>query len=190
MGNLSVTKEKNIIDCSQIFLEKSGSINEINKIFPYKVCTIQDLYDMTSLKNGINIDLAADLIYKSKNIKIIISENKEFENLSVQLCESLKLLSINAKMFDLEDKIELEKSDVVLVLNSDLNCECYKNFFNEYSTKNLKIINVLSEKDRNQKDIFGINLYHLDGFNFDKTLCIEILLKSINLGILAKCSEQ
>ena len=117
-------------------------------------------------------------------------QSKEFENLSLQLCEWLKLLGINAKMFDLENDIELEKSDVVLALSSDLNCECYKNFFNEYSTKNLKIINVLSEKDRNQKDIFGINLYHLDGFNFDKTLCIEILLKSIYLGILAKCSEQ
>lgn len=190
MGNLSVTKEKNIIDCSQAFLEKSGSINEINKTFPYKVCTIQDLYDTTSLKNGVNIDLAASLIYKSKNMRIILPHNKDFENLFTQFCDSLKRLGIYAKILSLENDIELEKIDIVLVLNSDLNFEYYKNLLNDRSTKKLKIINVLSEKDRNKKDIFGINLYHLDSFNLDKNLCIEILLNSLYFGLLVKFNKQ
>lgn len=190
MGNLSVTKEKNIIDCNQIFLKKNGFVNKINKIIPYKVCTIQDLYDMTSLKNGVNIDLVADLIYKSRNIKIILPNSKDLENLFSQFCESLKPLSIDSKIFSLEKNIELEENDVILVLNSNLSCKYYKNFLDECSTKNLKVINVLSEKDRNKKDIFGINLYHLDSFNLDKNLCIEILLNSLYFGFLVKFNKQ
>ena len=192
MGNLSATKEKNIINCSKLFLEKNSSIsiNEINKIFPCKVCTIQDLYDVTSLKNGINIDLAADLMYKSKNIKIVLPENKNFENLSVQLCESLRLFGLNAEVCELKDGFALEDNDTVLILDSTLSKENYKNFLNKSSIKGLKIINILSEKCKNQENNFEITLYYLDDFNFDKTLCVEILLKSIYLGIMARYSAQ
>lgn len=187
MGNLSGTKEKNVINCSSIFFKKQSSISEINKSFPYKVCTIQDLYDATSLKNGTNIDLAANLICKAQNIKIVLSENKNFENLSVQFCKSIKLLGLNAELCNSNDEFAFGKNNTVLLF-FDLNRENYKCFFNKSSIKGLKIINVLSEKCKNKENNFKLNLYHLDWFNFEKALCVEILLKSVYLGVLAKCS--
>ena len=61
-------RKKNIIEYKTILLEKSNSIDDFHRIFPCTVCSIQDLYDVTSLKTNINIDLAADMIYNLKRI--------------------------------------------------------------------------------------------------------------------------
>ena len=131
MGNLSSTKEKNIVNCGSVFLKKQFSINEINKSFPYEVCTIQDLYDATNLKNGTNIDLAADLINKTENIKIVLTENSEFKDLSIKFCESLRALGLNAERCNLKEGIILENSNVLMMLDFDLRCKYLKKFFNK-----------------------------------------------------------
>lgn len=190
MGNLSSTKEKNIVNCGSVFLKKQFSINEINKSFPYEVCTIQDLYDATNLKNGTNIDLAADLINKTENIKIVLTENSEFKDLSIKFCESLRALGLNAERCNLKEGIILENSNVLMMLDFDLRCKYLKKFFNKSTNKSVKIINILSEKHENEKNDAELNLYHLDWFNFSKALCVEILLKSVYLGILTKCYTQ
>lgn len=186
MGNLSFIKEKNIIDCRSIFLEKSKSINKINKTFSYTVCTIQDLYDITSLKNGVNIDFAAQLIFNSKNIKIISHLNKKNKNLLENVCKSFKLIGINANSYDFNDEFELKNDDIILMLSSDLKNENYKKFLIECVSKKIKIIKISSEKNKIQDCMPKINLYHLDCAEFDKLLCLEVLLQCVYLGILAK----
>ena len=173
MGNLSGTREKNIINCGSVLLQENNSINEINKVFPYTICTVQDLYDVTSLKNGINIDLAAELICDTKNVKIITSKDEKVNALLAAMCESLKILGIQA---DLCSNITDIKEVAVFLLTEDLQEKCY-----EY----LKVINILPEKKKKNENISEIQLYHIDCTHFGRLMCLEILLNCLYLGVLA-----
>ena len=186
MNVLNNIKEKFVFDCSTV-LQKEKNIL-LNKNSRDKIFTLQDLYDMTALNNDINIDLAADLIYNSKNLKIIVESRKEIFELFVEFSKSIKLLGINcAELYEMKNNVDLKNTDVALIFFNDQESELYCNFLRQCLKEKSKIINILSEKiDKVENKKTITNLYYLGCTQLDKVMCIDILLKCIYLGLLTK----
>ena len=101
--------EKVAVNCGSSLAEKEISLNENENAKEnsptYKIYSLQDLYDLTSVKNGDNIDLAASLIYNAKKVTIIIAGKNEdnIRNLLAEIAKSFEALGINVLIFDNED---------------------------------------------------------------------------------------
>lgn len=176
--------EKITVNCGSSLAEKEISLNENKKenTPTYKIYSLQDLYDLTSVKNGDNVDLAASLIYNAKKVTIIVDKkNEDIRNLLVEIAKSFEALGINVLIFDNEDISKLEKNDVVIKINLSDNVN-YK-LFNQ--GLDLKIINVYLDKSSDHAG-HGVNLYSLNLKNIDRLLSVEVLLKCVYLGVLAK----
>lgn len=176
--------EKIAVNCGSSLAEKEISLNENKKenTPTYKIYSLQDLYDLTSVKNGDNVDLAASLIYNAKKVTIIVDKkNEDIRNLLVEIAKSFEALGINVLIFDNEDISKLEKNDVVIKINLSDNVN-YK-LFNQ--GLDLKIINVYLDKSSDHAG-HGVNLYSLNLKNIDRLLSVEVLLKCVYLGVLAK----
>lgn len=183
-------RKKNIIEYKTILLEKSNSIDDFHRIFPCTVCSIQDLYDVTSLKNNINIDLAADLIYNLKRIKIFLSTDDNIKTLFVNIFASLEFFGLKVDLYDLNADFCLEKNDSVIILSADIEDEIYKNFLKNCIEKEVNVVNILPEKINMMENKCGLNLFYLSCKQFDEFLCIEILLRCLYLGVLTKIYTQ
>lgn len=178
--------EKIAVNCGSSLAEKEISLNEnenVKKNAPtYKIYSLQDLYDLTSVKNGDNIDLAASLIYNAKKVTIIMDKNNEdIKNLLVEIAKSFEALGINVLIFDHENISKLEKNDVVIKINLSGNVD--NKLFNK--GLDLKIINIYLDKSSDHAG-HGVNLYGLNLKNIDRLLSVEVLLKCVYLGVLAK----
>lgn len=186
MRVLNSIKEKDVFDYSTVLQKEKDVL--LNKNSKDKVCTIQDLYDMTVLNNDINIDLAADLIYNAKSLKIIADSSKDIFELFANFSKDIKLLGINcAELYSMGNNVILEKNDTVLVFYNNQKGELYRSFLWQCLKKKLKIINISSkkiEKFENKKTI--TNLYYLSCSQLNKVMCIEILIKCVYLGLLTK----
>lgn len=184
MWSLRRMSEKIAVNCGSSLAEKEISLNENKKenTPTYKIYSLQDLYDLTSVKNGDNVDLAASLIYNAKKVTIIVDKkNEDIRNLLVEIAKSFEALGINVLIFDNEDISKLEKNDVVIKINLSDNVN-YK-LFNQ--GLDLKIINVYLDKSSDHAG-HGVNLYSLNLKNIDRLLSVEVLLKCVYLGVLAK----
>lgn len=178
--------EKIAVNCGSSLAEKEISLNENeNKkenAPTYKIYSLQDLYDLTSVKNGDNIDLAASLIYNAKKVTIIIDKkNEDIRNLLAEIAKSFEALGINVLIFDDENISKLEKNDIVIKIN--LNSDVDDKLFN--LGLDLKIINIYLDKSSDHAG-HGVNLYGLNLKNIDRLLSVEVLLKCVYLGVLAK----
>lgn len=186
MWSLRRMSEKIAVNCGSSLAEKEISLNEnenVKKNAPtYKIYSLQDLYDLTSVKNGDNIDLAASLIYNAKKVTIIMDKNNEdIKNLLVEIAKSFEALGINVLIFDHENISKLEKNDVVIKINLSGNVD--NKLFNK--GLDLKIINIYLDKSSDHAG-HGVNLYGLNLKNIDRLLSVEVLLKCVYLGVLAK----
>lgn len=186
MNVLNSIKEKDVFDCST-FLQKKENIL-LNKSSRDLFFKLQDLYDMTVLNNDINIDLAADLIYNSKNLKIIVESSKEIFELFIEFFKSIKLLGVNCvELYEMKNNVNLKNTDVALIFYNGQESELYHNFLDQVLKGKFKIINILSEKtDKIESKKTVTNLYYLSCAQLDKVMCVEILLKCIYLGLLTK----
>ncbi len=176
--------EKIAVNCGSGLAEKEISLNENEKenAPTYKIYSLQDLYDLTGVKNGDNIDLAASLIYNAKKVTIIMDKkNEDIRNLLVEIAKSFEALGINVLIFDDENISKLGKNDVVIKINLRRNVD--NKLFNR--GLDLKIINVYLDKSRDHAG-HGVNLYSLNLKNIDRLLSVEVLLKCVYLGVLAK----
>lgn len=177
-------EEKIAVNCAsglvekEIFLDK----NEKKDSPTYKIYSLQNLYDLTSIKNSDNIDLAANLIYNAKKVSLLINKkNESIKNLVVEIAKFFETLEISVLIFDDTNISKLEKNTVIIKLNLKKNV---KNKLS-ISEKNLKIININLYKSSNCNER-GINLYGLKLKNIDPLLSIEVLLKCVYLGVLSK----
>ncbi len=184
MWGLNRMREK--IAANYVFglIEKENSLNENKKedAPSYKIYSLQDLYDLTSIKNGNNIDLAASLIYNTKKVSLLINKkDKNIKNLIVEIAKSFELLGIRVLIFDDTSISKLEKNAVIIKLNLKSNV----NDKLSISERDLGLINIYLDKNSNC-DGYCVNLYGLNLKNIDLLLSIEVLLKCIYLGVLAK----
>lgn len=176
--------KKIAVNCGSSLAEKEISLNENEKenAPTYKIYSLQDLYDLTGVKNGDNIDLAASLIYNAKKVTIIMDKkNEDIKNLLVEIAKSFEALGINVLIFDDENISKLGKNDVVIKINLRRNVD--KKLFNR--GLDLKIISVYLDKSSDHAG-HGVNLYSLNLKNIDRLLSVEVLLKCMYLGVLAK----
>lgn len=184
MWSLRRMSEKIAVNCGSDLAEKEISLNEnARENAPtYKIYSLQDLYDLTSLKNGDNIDLAASLIYNVKKVTIVIDKkNEDIRNLLVEIAKSFEALRINVLIFDDKDISKLEKNDVIIKLNLSDNVD--DKLFNK--GLDLKVINIYLDKSSEHTG-YDVNLYSLNLKNIDRLLSVEVLLKCVYLGVLAK----
>ncbi len=187
MWSLRRMSEKVAVNCGSSLAEKEISLNENENAKEnsptYKIYSLQDLYDLTSVKNGDNIDLAASLIYNAKKVTIIIAGKNEdnIRNLLAEIAKSFEALGINVLIFDNEDISKLEKNDVVIKINLSDNVD--DKLFNR--GLDLKIINIYLDKSSDHVG-HGVNLYGLNLKNINRLLSVEVLLKCVYLGVLAK----
>lgn len=186
MWSLRRMSEKIAVNCGSSLAEKEISLNKNENAKEnaptYKIYSLQDLYDLTSVKNGDNIDLAASLIYNAKKVTIIIDKkNEDIRNLLVEIAKSFEALGINVLIFDDENISKLEKNDVVIKINLSGNVD--DKLFNR--GLDLKIINIYLDKSSDHAG-HGVNLYGLNLKNIDRLLSVEVLLKCVYLGVLAK----
>lgn len=188
MGNLTSTREKNIIE--PFLLEKNNSINEINKGKICKLYTIQDLYDITSIKNGTNIHAATELIFKARRVKVFLSPNENIRKVFEKCFTLINLLGLNVVICSFEDGITLKENETVLIFKEGTTLEHYESFLSECEVKNVNVINILSEKDRIAKNNSQINLYRLDYDEIDRQLSLEILLNCVYFAILVMFNTQ
>lgn len=184
MWGLNRMEEKIAVNCAsglvekEIFLDKNGKKDSPT----YKIYSLQNLYDLTSIKNGNNIDLAANLIYNAKKVSLIVNKKDEnIKNLIVEIAKSFEPLGISVLIFDDASISKLEKNDVVIKLNLKSNAKDKLSI----SERDLKTINIYLKKSGNCNER-GINLYGLKLKNIDPLLSIEVLLKCVYLGVLSK----
>lgn len=177
-------REKIAVNCGSGLVEKENSLNENEKEIPptYKIYSLQDLYDLTSIKNGDNIDLAASLIYNTKKVNFLINKKDEnIKTLIIEVAKSFETLGISALIFDCASISKLEKNAVIIKLNLKSNVNDKLSLIE----RDLKIINIYLKKPGNCNER-GINLYGLNLKNIDPLLSIEVLLKCVYLGVLSK----
>lgn len=150
------------------------------------ICNIQNLYDMTNIKNGQCINEVADLICRFKKVKIIS------DDIFINECEGfslhLKMFGIKTFLYKFNEKFELDDSSVILIITQDINK--YKNLLTDIPKKVLlNTVGVLSEKNKLNTTEQGYLLCFLDNMIFEKSLCVNAILNCIGINISVYLSQ-
>lgn len=148
--------------------------------------SIQDLYDATNIKNNMVLNEVATLIYESKSLSII--SDKYFFDLCKEFLVHINSFGIDTFLYDSDSNSYVKKSDVVFVLT--LNENKREKLLNILGGHDLKIVNVISEKNLQKKSKSDFVLYFLDNLNFDQLLCIDVILNCIGINLSVKFNNM
>ncbi len=154
--------------------------DSLNKKSP-SVFNIQNLYDMTNIKNGQNINEVANLICRIKKIKIISDDT--FINQCKDFSLHFNKFGVETFLHKFNDDFKLDDSSVALIVTEDINK--YEKLLIDIPPNNLlNIVGILSEKNRLHTMKKGYTLYFLDNMTFDKKSCVNAILNCIGINIL------
>ncbi len=148
--------------------------------------SIQDLYDTTNIKNGIVLNEVASLVYGSKSLSII-ADNCFFD-LCREFLVHINSFGLDTFLYDSDVDREIKKSDIVFVLT--LNENNHEELLNMLNECNVKVVDIISENNKEKKSKSDFTLYYLDDLNFDQVLCVDATLNCVGINVSVKFNNM